>query len=815
MPAKKTKKRAKKTKKKSVDADEELKDQENDEEHEFSKKELAKNKKKKSKKTNKKKAGKKKTTKKKKTNKKKAGKKNKSDDDVSEDLDLEEKKDEREDSEKEDEEKDLDAKDEDSEDEDSEDGSEEDETDDTGSDIDDDSVSEFEKYLEEVAKKEDQDEEDEGEKDANEEEETEEIEKDKSEETEEDLDLDEKKDESEDSEKEEEEEERKEKKDSREEDVDEKLVGIYENEDGSMPDMKQFKKKKRNKLIRAFFFLIFSVLVLGAVAWAGFFYFQPQANFSEEDVVLSVTGDEEVQIGEVVHYRVRFHNSQNIPLSQAVLRIKYPKGFVFESSSLEPTNENNDEWVLGSIDEGSGDFIDITGKLYGNIDEEQSFRVFLNYTPSNFSSEFQKVGSLTVSLKEFPMVLEVDTPEEVVPGVETEFNINLSKDSEYQDKEISHIAVLFEGGEFFNKKSSDPESDEFHEYRWSFDNLEENRELHLNGVFNVEDDSIETQDVLVKVVGWKDENRDGDGYVYKEEVITINLLKTDMASNLVINGTTNDFSVQPGEMLNNTVAIRNAGENTLNNIRVMVSFEGPSHSRKSILKWSDFETDTVPDIYGEQLSDDTRLGEITWTSSQIPELAELGMGESVMIDFQLPVKTIDDIDLTAFSTYEIKAVLEVQYDIEDEKEVYSSTPIIMTVNSDTSLEVRDQISSNSQDQDVHTVTWFVENNFHELENIYMEADIYGDISFEEEALVVPAGEAIFDEENKKIIWEVDKMPTSLDVLALQFDITILEDDPTQTNLTSKVKFKALDKVTGKEIILMGDEILLNEEEVEE
>ena len=130
------------------------------------------------------------------------------------------------------------------------------------------------------------------------------------------------------------------------------------------------------------------------------------------------------------------------------------------------------------------------------------------------------------------------------------------------------------------------------------------------------------------------------------------------------------------------------------------------------------------------------------------------------------------------------------------------------VNSDLGLEVRDEVSENLQGKELHTITWFLSNTFHELKDIELSADLYGDIEWQEEGFVVPAGEAVFDKDSDKLIWKVDSMPTSLDVLALQFAVVLKTKNPSQTNLSSKVKLKAKDTITGEVIMKAGDEILL-------
>ena len=94
------------------------------------------------------------------------------------------------------------------------------------------------------------------------------------------------------------------------------LREIYENSDGTMPNMASFKKRKKRGFFSALFILLFACVFLGAVAWVGFFVFQPMLQFAEEDVTLSISGDENIMSGQEVKYRVRFHNAQNVALGK-------------------------------------------------------------------------------------------------------------------------------------------------------------------------------------------------------------------------------------------------------------------------------------------------------------------------------------------------------------------------------------------------------------------------------------------------------------------------------------------------------------------
>ncbi|MFH1947223.1 MAG: hypothetical protein ABIJ23_03655, partial [Candidatus Magasanikbacteria bacterium] len=588
------------------------------------------------------------------------------------------------------------------------------------------------------------------------------------------------------------------------------LQDIYQDDDGTMPNMADFRKKKRSRVLAAFFFLLFACIFLGVVAWVGFFVFQPNLQFVEDDVILSISGDEEVMAGQEVNYRIRYRNLQNTPLGQANIQIRYPEGFIFESSSKPASNDTNDEWILGYLGEGDGDYIDIFGKIYGSEGQRQSFRVFLNYMPGNFSSEFQKVATLNTEIKESPVNIQVQGPEEVIPGVEVEFLVALEAK---KDIDIENIALILEPG-IFSVKSSEPALPEADVYQWPIEALvdSEDKIFKISGSFSPINGEEEAE-LIFKFVGWKDAEKQSEPYVYSAESVKVKLLKTDLSVNLGINGSLADLTVQPGETLNTSVVLKNPGTTALKNMKVSLIFETPSFNNLSMLDWQEISDDIEGDIYGKQIDEGVRRGTITWDSRHIANLKSFEPGENIVIDLSIPLKDAEDIDLTKFTSYLVTAEVEVSYDNSEDEKILSGNKINLTVNSDFAFEVRDEVTEADSGKEQHKINWILSNSFHDLENIELSVDLYGNIAWQEELLSVPAGDFNFNKAENSITWKIDKMPVSVDILALQFGLLLNEKNPTQTNLTSKVKIKATDTITGLDIIRVGEPILLKFDEV--
>lgn len=586
--------------------------------------------------------------------------------------------------------------------------------------------------------------------------------------------------------------------------VEEQLTQIYENPDGSMPDMKHIERRERHRARRALFVLLFSAGFLAAVAWAGFFIFPPGDRFQEDEVNLSVSGPETVVSGEEARYRIRYRNDQSRNLGRVVVQVRYPEGFVFSTST--PAGASGDEWVIGALGAGESGFIDISGKLFGDQGAEQSFRVFLNYTPDNFSSEFQKVATARVAIAPPPLTVGVSGPAEVVSGGTGEIVVSVLPAS---DALFEHLAVEIVPGASFSKKTATPADEPSSPYRWLFDQISGEQKIILSGIFVGGSEDARESAVTVILRGWKDAARTGDGYIYGEATHRVRIIQTALQVSLVINGTTGNTPVQPGDILNASVVVKNGGEELVERAAVRAIFDAPSAGRQSILDWKNIDDPADGEITGEQLNTDTRRGVIAWDARQVPELARLLPGEEVVIDFHLPVKNAADTDLADFRTAVITASSEVQAGAGAERLILAAAPLTLTLVSDTAFETAHAALEAADDgREVHILSWTIRNSFHELKDLVVETDVYGDVTITTTTASLPAGALDYDEAEKKLRWRITTLPTVVDVLSADIPVILNRRNSTQTHLTSPVRFRAIDAIANHEILKVEDAVAL-------
>jgi hypothetical protein len=587
--------------------------------------------------------------------------------------------------------------------------------------------------------------------------------------------------------------------------IDKKLIEIYENDDGTMPDMTMFVAKKNSRLAPALITLIISLTALAAVAWAGFFIFQPKSSFAEENVILSVSGDEEAESGQEVQYRIRYRNAQMVSLTNTKLQVRYPAGFIFEKASIEPSNEAKDEWNIGTVNKDAGGMIDIYGRFYADFDEKQSIRAFLNYYPENFNSEFQKVATTNIKISGSPIELAIDAPQEISTGNVFSFNVSARKNKDLPES-VKKIFVSIEPSGVFTKKTSSKESVKNENLLWEVSDYE-NNEYKLNIVGSFDAQEGENPSLLVQVFGESD-NQKINRFILCSEKKDFKLIKSNVSVALIANGSNGDFSMPPGEKLNASIVVKNDGEQPLENVSVRFLIDAPSADKKSIFNWAELNDPGDGVIVGEQLGDNVRRGIITWNKSLISGLKTIEPGKSVPIDIQIPLKNVNQTDLTAFAESKAVILADAQYDIEDGKKTVASSPINIKILSDFDFEVRTSSKAAGAGKE-YAVTWILTNSFHDLKDVSVSTDFFGDIAFDEDTILKPpAGSVAIDKEKNRITWNVSEMPVSVDVLAYVFKVKLNKINTSQTNLTSVIKAEAFDSLSQEKIVKAKDAILI-------
>ncbi|MFA5211281.1 MAG: hypothetical protein WC414_02120 [Patescibacteria group bacterium] len=582
--------------------------------------------------------------------------------------------------------------------------------------------------------------------------------------------------------------------------IEDDLFEIYGDAGNKTFDMKKLQKKEKTGFLRSFFVFLFSLAFFLAIAWFGFFSLDSGDDFSEDDLNFSISGPEKIKIGETFSYRINYKNSQNIELKEAEIEVKYPKGFVFVSSTLTAVDENHTIWKLDNIKAHDSGYLDIEGQIYGNLDSEQSIRAFLNYVPENFNSEFQKVAHIVINAEESPIDVDLKIPENIYKNADSEFNLTISP----QENKITNLKIVCES-ENMIFKSSNKESIN-NSCEWLIENLEKEETLTFTVDFADEVNSENNFNLKIYQI---DKEKQSEYLIFeKEEVLKI--IKSDFVFNLAINGVMSETTIKPGQTINSTIVVKNSGESVLEDVKINMLFDTPSVNNKSLLDWTKLNVEPYDaDVSGEQLSATSRRGIISWNKNYVDSLAKIMPGQEVYLDFSISLKDNSSITLSDFVDSNIMAVAELEYQKDGKKEIKTGNKINLKVVSDLLADIMSEEGKNSVGNTVYKVTWLLSNSFHDLKNVVLVADIYGKTKVDVSKIVNSSGKVEYNEKENKIKWQIDSLPTNIpDAVIAQFEIELLEKNPSQEDLMSKVTISADDEKAGETIKFFGEEIKL-------
>ena len=579
------------------------------------------------------------------------------------------------------------------------------------------------------------------------------------------------------------------------------LSDIYQDDRGHLPNMKHIDVKKRGGIGSFFFGIILIGALLCGAAWVGFFVLPGNKNLSADNLTFTIDGPNLTTLDATTTYTLTINNSQNIALKNSVVTVRYPASFIYLGSSQPAANTSHSEWDLNDVAANKKVTLSITGKILGNPEEDQSWRVFLNYRPENLQSDLQKTAILETKIKKSPITVAIAGPDTATVGTDVTYHFSLKNDSDWQPQQFEVAPILPAN---FHLSSSTPA---LVKNRWVVNMASASGTIALAdlnfAITGQYADSEEAASSMGAELRMPLSEPGKTATIAKNSLLTT-VAKNDLGLSMAINGVTKDFSAAPGDTLSATLNIKNLSAQNLSKAQLVMTLDAPALDKQSILNWKEVVDKYDGDIQGKQLSDTVRQGQITWDSKLIPALKQIKPKDEINVDIRLPIKSGAQINLANLAENKIAVRAELNYtDSNGAVQTISASPINISLSSDLKLEVRHSVSGAK-----HDISWVLTNSFHSLKDLKLSADTFGDITVSTPA-TPPAGTVVYDSKTKSMVWTIPEMPDSMDVLALPFTVTVNKANPTQNTLVSKVHVTATDAVTGESLDFMGDEVTTN------
>lgn len=555
--------------------------------------------------------------------------------------------------------------------------------------------------------------------------------------------------------------------------------------------------------------------VLVGVAWLGFFAFQRYAPDAVKrvvsdngDVHLLLEAPEKVNVGDTVTYRIRYENQRKVGLKQTSVTVRYPSGFRLASAEPLPAaadegtvqaTSKEDTWNLGPLAAGGSGAITLTGQLLAPPGSNQNLWAVLYYEPENFSSQFQTEASITVTLADAPLKLEVTTPPQATATDTVELKVKYTQQGE---TELKGVALELVPPTSFTVQKSDPRPVSGSSTQWRIGDVakEATGTVTITGSFAATASGRQEFTVRAFLIDEPDQP------VVAETVAPMALLSGTLLTELKVNGNATDGVANFGDTLMFSLTYQNNGDEPLQDIVATVYLSSVS----DFLEWT-----TLADRYDGTLDEFEAGRFITWTKDEVPNLGELGPGEKGVIDFSIRIVSNAG-TLTGEQAVRSVATLAVATgDKPTDKVEVRSNAVTTQLNSNLTLRAAGRYFTDSGDslgsgpipprvgETTHyVIDWRLTNSVHELRDVTISTTLPERVLWSG-SRTVSVGGLSYDPKSRVVSWTVNRMPIGSEfTYQAQFEVSVA---PAATDvgkvlaLTGDIRLTGTDTVTGSPI----------------
>jgi len=546
---------------------------------------------------------------------------------------------------------------------------------------------------------------------------------------------------------------------------DKALKSVYGGSDGKLPNMKALDRRKGGQWI----FIIVSAAIICLVGYSAWINRAYLIEFFQQQTQNSMT----VEMRAPKHAQLLTPYSLSIALSspqqdieEATLSLFLPPGFIIEEAKPSFDNspsESERQWHLKIKDFAGAAPIVVRGIFMGDFDSQKTFRAVLNYRPRNFTSEFQTNAAHSVLLNETPLRLSIDAPERVHGGAKHSYTLTVKNNSSATISNIkiqppNHQAFVIDTvNDDLIIKELAPNAETSIELAGSFDTITE-------GVTNLR---------WKIVVIHKQET-----YTLAHTNHTVAIIQQPLVVMTELAG--DPKTLQPGNRLEGTVRYHNKSSQAVKNAYITLTLDTPTHDSKDLLDWTRLDTTGSPNIKNKT---------IEWDPDSVPTLKEIPPNKAGVLSFSMPIKSSDEIDITALD----QADIHLETKISSETQTITAQPIIIPLIADTSI-----AAGAIGIADTLVIQWTMEHHFHKLENVRVVANLFGNIEWLEQTDATH-GQITYDRAHRLVEWTMPSFESTDGIATASFVLRLDNPDPTQTSLMGETSLTATDATAGLQI----------------
>ena len=341
--------------------------------------------------------------------------------------------------------------------------------------------------------------------------------------------------------------------------------------------------------------------------------------FSEENIILKITGPSEVKSAEAVTFAFEYTNDNWMGLDESRVVFEYPETFHPEPAAGLDIRKSRAEMKVGMIAPQKRGTVILSGKFYGLKGDQVEVTATLRYTPSAITSAYEKRAGRSVSIVSSAISFEIAAPRELADGNETEYEVRYKNEG---DTTVPDLKVKLEYPVGFTFASAEPrpfDGDAVFD-AGSLAPGQEGKILIRGTLSGTRDDQKTIHGGIGIFQG------DGTFVAYGDHQRQTRIVASPFTIRQTVNGQV-DPIIAPGGMLTYEINYKNEGNVGIRDAIVTIDLDSP------YLDFKTLEFSLTKGAYSQ-----TRKG-ITWKASDIPELARVTPGQSGKLLFTIKTYT--------------------------------------------------------------------------------------------------------------------------------------------------------------------------------
>jgi len=524
------------------------------------------------------------------------------------------------------------------------------------------------------------------------------------------------------------------------------------------PVPKEYQSLKKAKKKRGGCLWIIFLLFLAT--FAGFIYWNNQGGeVIDKSLELKIDGPDKIVSGDQVIYTINYNNLDKVVLEKMELSVQWPSGFYFDEASIEPFDENATTWILDNLSPNQESELEIKGQLVGQKDDELITEFILNYQPENFTSDFSEEVSIETKITDNILELNIEGIDKTLVDEEREFKVKYINTS---DEALTELYLDILNPDDFDIISIEPEKEEDY---WIIA-LEpgEEKEIILKGSFS--SDSKPNQSLVVEIGNMV--NDDFRRLARAEKNILV--INPEFDISLETNGEVGNQTLNWSDIIRYQLEITNNSGTDITDVQITALLDGLA------LDWDSLET---VGLYEES--------KVIWTKEEDDSLAIWKDGDKKTLTWQIKVvdepiadRMIDNIikvniqGLESWEQVETSVLLTVGEGIIFNNGIYWDLGG-RTVGSGL-------LPPQAGEETNYLAVWSLPEATGDFTSMKIESILPPQVSFVEET-DVQAGELVFDEETRNLVWNITDFDNTLLPLTSSFIIQLI---PTEDDIGSAI-----------------------------